>query len=721
VAKQKTKKRAPLLAAMAAATGIATLAIALILFDPFPVRALRDLVFDSYQRFSPRAYDPATPVRVVAIDEPSLARLGQWPWARETLATIIDNLAQAKAAAISLDVLFAEYERSPGYERNPSDSSAPARTSPGDEKLAAAMAKASVVIGQALSDQGPSPVVKPGFAYAGDNPLVFAPRYGGSIRPLPEFIAVAKGVGALNWVPDRDLVVRRVPTLFAVDGKLVPTFAIETLRVAQDASSLLVKASNASGETGFGAETGITALRIGAITAATDRDGSLRVRYAGTHPQRRISAIDIYDGKFDVAAVEGSIILIGATAAALSDIRATPLEGAVPGIDIHAEVIEHLLTGASLTRPDWAPGAEALAVLAGCLAAAFAAVRFSPLFGASIMLFMVEAVIGGSMMLFLKQDRLLDPTMPTLATGLAYAVAAVGALRRSQREGREIRDAFGRYVSPDVVAALGTDPSKLALGGQMRDITVLFSDVRGFTARSETLSAEEVVSFLNAIHTPMTEEVLSSGGTLDKFIGDGLMAFWNAPLETRDHVRKSLRCAMAMQKALGPVDAEMASSSNMAGQDHKPLAIGIGIHTGQACVGNLGSIRRFDYSAVGDTVNMAARIEQSSKTYGVPIIVSQAMTEAAPDFAYFVIDSEKLRGRSSETQLFALHGGPEAITPEFISFRDCHEAAFAAVQCHAPTALELISRCELDPIGQNFPKLYAIYRARVLDGGEHKP
>lgn len=560
------RRRLPLGSTLAAAGALGMVLAGLVLYDPFPLRALRDLVFDSYQRLSPRPYDPAVPVRVVAIDERSLAAYGQWPWPRETLARLTERLSEAKAAAIAFDVLFAEYERTPGAT---AASTSPA---PGDEHLARALAAAPTVIGQALSEQGASPVVKPGFAFAGDDPALFTPRYGGAVRPLPLFAEAAKGVGALNWVPDRDLVVRRVPTLFAAGERLAPTFAVEALRVAQGATSLVVRASNASGETAFGAQTGISALRIGAVTAATDQDGSLRVRYAGTHRERRLSAVDVIEGHADPAGLEGAIVLIGATAAALGDIRATPLEGAVPGIDIHAEVLEHLLTGASLARPDWAQGLEAFAACLGAILAALAAARTTPLLGAGVTLALLEGAVGGSLFAFLAQDRLIDPTLPGLSVVLSYAATSVLALRRSQRESREIRDAFGRYVSPEVVATLTADPTRLALGGQMRDITVLFSDVRGFTSRSETLSAEEVVAFLNAIHTPMTEEVLISGGTLDKFIGDGLMAFWNAPLDTPDHVRKALACALAMQAALGPVDAAMAAEAKAAGRAHLPWA-----------------------------------------------------------------------------------------------------------------------------------------------------
>ncbi|MFL5077642.1 MAG: CHASE2 domain-containing protein [Microvirga sp.] len=285
------------------------------LWEPFGVRALRDLEFDAFQRWSPRAYDPESPVRIVAIDDESLRRLGQWPWPRTRVAELINNLSGAGAATIVLDVLFSEPERTPD-----------GKESSGDKELADAIAKGRVVLGMAFADQGTRPTVKAGFATAGDDPRPFLPRFTGSILPLDAFRERATGLGAMNFIPDRDLVVRELPTLFNVAGELVPSLAVEAMRVAQGASTFVVRATNASGDKTFGEKTGITSIKIGGIETLTGPNGAIRIRYAGTRPEREIAAWKILAGELDPKLLDGAIVLIGATASALYDLRATPLE-----------------------------------------------------------------------------------------------------------------------------------------------------------------------------------------------------------------------------------------------------------------------------------------------------------------------------------------------------------------------------------------------------------
>ncbi|WP_019402688.1 CHASE2 domain-containing protein [Chelatococcus sp. GW1] len=672
---------------------------ALILSAPMPVRAVRDITFDSYQRLSPRPYDPTPPVRIVDIDDDSLARLGQWPWPRARLAAIVDRLQAAGAAAVAFDILLSEPERTGGPE------------APGDERLAEAVASAPVVMSLTLTNApGETPLApKAGFATAGDDPLNFVPRFPGVIPPLPLFTKPAAGLGALNWVPDRDLVVRRVPTLMALGDALVPSLASEALRVAQGASTILVRASNASGETAFGRQTGIAAVRIGDATIATEADGALRIHYAGTRPERRLAAWRLLDGSADTAALSGAIVLVGTSAAALADVRATPLEAAVPGVDIHAEFIEHVLSGARLMRPDYAPGIEVAALLTFSALAAALALRVRPLVSALGFLGLAATVAAASWLAFSRWAMLIDPVWPLAGTAASFATAIAIALRRTEAERRWIRQAFARYLSPEVVAALAREPGRLALGGEIRPITVLFADIRGFTSRAERLDAREVVTFLNTVHTPLTDEVMRHGGTIDKFLGDGLMAFWNAPLDVPDHVAKALKAALAMQAAIGRLAPTLAQ------EGLPPLAVGIGIHTGPACVGNLGSRHRFDYSAVGDTVNAAARIEQTSKVYGEPILVSGEVVAAAPAFTFVLVDEVRLRGRGEATRLYALVSGPDGKDAGFDDFRRQHDAAIAAAINGRTSAQELLEEVSRSPAGARHARLYAYHRTRLAE------
>jgi adenylate cyclase len=660
------------------------------LSEPFGVRALRDLEFDAFQRWSPRLYDQASPVKVIAIDDESISRLGQWPWPREVFADLVQKLSEAGAATTVLDVLFSEPERT----------AQAGVLSAGDQKLSEAIAAGRVVLGMPLSDPGAEPEVKAGFAIAGDSPQAFLPRFSGAIMPLKSMRDDALGLAAMNFIPDRDLVVRELPTTFNVNGRLVPSIAAEALRVAQDASTFVIRSSSASGDTEFGERSGVTAIKIGALESPTGRSGSIRIRYAGARAEREIPAWKILAGEVSPDAIEGKIVLIGATASALYDLRATPLDNAVPGVHIHAEMIESMLAGAQVTRPDFMRGLETLLVLIGGLFAIAAASRLPPLAGSMVTLALMVGFIVVSAVAFTRLQQLFDPLWPGAAALGSFGIAAVTVLRRTERERREVRNAFAHYLSPELVEALARDPSRLVLGGQTRLITVLFSDIRGFTARSENLSAENVVSFLNSIHTPLTQHVLDTNGTLDKYIGDGMMAFWNAPIEVPDHVRAALRAALRMQKTIEEMNADASHPPN------DRLSIGIGIHTGPACVGNVGSQQRFDYSAIGDTVNSAARIEPICKDMKVGILVSSAVAEAAPDFAMLFAGRMILRGRQQEVGLYILHGDESAVTAEFQQFRKQHDTAVELCRRNDPLGVAMVGECRRHALGALYKGFY---------------
>ena len=701
---------------IAAALLPALVCAALALQSAAPLAAFRDLVFDHYVRARPRPYDPAIAVRVIDIDDESLNRFGQWPWPRPLLAQLTDQLHAAGAAAIAFDILMAEPDRfspeqlaahlPPSPQRTTLETLAASAGQTHDAIFAASLANEATIVALVgtRTPSGPVPTTH-GFAFAGDRPHGFLPQMRGAILPLPAFIEPSAGLAALNFFPDRDLVVRRVPTLMMIGDKPVPGLALEALRVAQRASTFIVKSSNASGETAFGASTGIISVKTGDIEIAAERDGAVRIHYAGTQPQRRIPAWALLSGTIPAEDVRGTIVFIGSSAAGM-DIRATPLEAAVPGIDVHAEFAEHVLSGATLVRPDYANGLEAFAALAAGLIAAFLvlALRAGP--GAAAALIITGGIGAASWFAFSRAGLLFDPVLPSLALLGGFGLATVLAYRTTEKDRARIRDAFGRYVSPDVIARLGSDPSRLSLGGENRDVTVLFTDIRNFTARAEKLPAQQVVQFLNAVHTPTTNAVMRRQGTIDKYTGDGLMAFWNAPLDDSDHVRNALRAALDMVTVI-PTITLPATLQPLA-----DLHIGIGIHTGQACAGNLGSDVRFDYSIVGDTVNSAARLEPLSKRYGVSIIVSDAVVQAAPDFAFVKLDDVTLRGRENAMAVHALIGNETvAMRDDFKDFCTRHETARLALQRGDAEAGELIAALR----GSDYARLLDDYYAGLLN------
>ncbi|MBI1238793.1 MAG: CHASE2 domain-containing protein [Alphaproteobacteria bacterium] len=633
--------------------------------DPYFLKALRFIGFDQWQRLSPLEAPEADAVRIVDVDEASLARFGQWPWPRSTLADMVETLRRNGAAAIAFDVVFAEPDRTSleqvlaGLPPEQAAALAPvvAGWTPKDQRFAAAIGAAPVVLAETLTHVEGSGAPFPGkaaFAVAGDDPLPFLRGFSGHTGNLPEFTAAATGLGAINWIPDRDQVVRRVPLLFRAGDVIAPSLAAEALRVAQGASTYVIKASNASGEEAYGQASGVNHVRIGAVDVRTDADAGIWLRYRLVRPVDLVPAWQVLAGEVPRSEIEGRIILIGTSAAGLVDLRATPLEETVPGVAIHQQIIEHLLTGQGLTRPDYAAALEltALAVLGAGLAALF------PLVSAQMAAFSglvaISALNLAAWLLFSRSGVLLDPLYPSLCVFLLGTSASFYLYRRTEVQRQEIRRAFGQYVSPAVVQQLIAQPERLSLGGEVRPLTLLFSDVRGFTKISEGLTAAELTRFINELFTPLSDVVMGHAGTIDKYIGDAIMAFWNAPLDDENHARHALQAGEAMLHKVAELNRRWGEEAKRAGRDFRPVSLGIGINTGECCVGNLGSVQRFDYSAIGDEVNVASRFESLTKQYGVPLLTGEATQSQAGDLPLLEIDLVRVKGRERPSRIFTL-------------------------------------------------------------------
>ena len=655
--------------------------------QPDLVADLGNGVFDRFQRLDPASFDPNAPVRVVAIDERSLAELGQWPWPRAKLAELTDRLREKGAAAIAFDVVFAEPDRFnpaslaallPSGGETAALAEKLAQAPSNDALFAAALSRAPSVLGLSLlaagraAPPGPEKVApKAGFATAGDDATSFLPAFGGLAAPLPPLAEAASGLGAINWLPDRDQVVRRIPLVARLGERLYPSLSLEALRVASGASTILIRASNASGQHDFGADTGVNALRVGDVTIATDAHGAIRPRFSPSDARRLISIAALLRGEVADDEIRSRIILVGPTAAGLGDIRATPLEAAAPGVEIHAQIIEQMLAGGLLARPDWAPGAEMVGALALALLAAFALPMLSPLAGAAVGALAIVGLFGGAFLAFTRSSLLLDPVEPALAVGWQTLTGLFALWRAEIAARRHIQTAFGKYLSPVVVERLAEQTEQLALGGETRELTVMFADLRDFTSLSEGRGAQEITGLINAFLTPMTEAILAAEGTIDKYVGDAIMAFWNAPLEIPDHPRRAVAAALAMRAALEDLNRARDASA--------PLRMGIGLNLGPCSVGNMGSARRFDYSALGDNVNLASRLEGASKAYGVDILVAQALAERAPDAAWLDLGGLKVKGRAAPVGVCALAGDDAfAATAAFKAWRQEHASMLTA-------------------------------------------
>ncbi|HET7715083.1 MAG TPA: adenylate/guanylate cyclase domain-containing protein [Bauldia sp.] len=705
-------------------------ATALRVLDPFFLQALRLIAFDSYQRLEPEAYDPAMPVRVVDIDEESLARVGQWPWPRTTIAQLVDRLAAQGAAAIAFDILFAEPDQTSPEQflaRLPPEEAASlgpllAGRVSHDSVLADAIGRAPTVLAAALTAR-PSGVplpAKAGFAVAGDDPLPFMPRFAGSSSNLPILDEKASGIGAINWIPDRDQVVRRISIVYGLGDRFVPALFAEALRVAQGASTYILKSSNASGESAFGRETGLNNIKWGAIETPTDADGAIWLQFRHSNPAAFIPAWKVLSGENDPGEVAGVILLVGTSAPGLNDLRATPLDAALPGVEIHAQAIEHILSGRTLSRPDYAPAVEVLLVLLVGAALGVVLPRVSAgsaaLLGSSIIL----AIFVGGWLAYDRLHILIDPSYPALAIAFLVAVATLYVYRRVEQQRSQVRLAFSHYVAPAVVDELIAHPERLELGGEVRELTILFCDVRNFTSISETLTAHELTHFINSLLTPLTDIILKRRGTIDKYMGDAIMAFWNAPLDDPAHAGNACAAAVEIAERMRDLNDAWRREAEEKGRRYVPVAVGIGINSGNCCVGNLGSSQRFDYSAIGDDVNVASRLEGLSKQYGVTIVVGETTAAQVKD-SLLELDLIKVKGRTAPSRLYTMTAALGATEMALAKLMPLHAAMLAAYRDRSWDRAEaLIAECRAIGVAA-LGKLYDVYQSRIEFWRESPP
>jgi adenylate cyclase len=677
------------------------------ILDPAFLQNMRLKSFDLYQQLKPREYKPV-PVRFIDLDDESLARLGQWPWPRTRVAALVERLKQAGAAAIALDIVFSEPDRtSPRqivelWPETPETETLRRTISvlpDHDEVLAQAIGDAkNVVVGFAATGEagaGATPTLKAGMSWAGDSPMEFVHDYAGAVVSLPGIDAAGTGTAALSMSSEHDGILRRLPLLINYNETLYPTLSAESLRVAQGAANYLIKSSGASGVISFGARTGIIAVRVGRFTVPTDNEGRVWLYDSGLVPERRLAAWRVMAGEFEPGLIAGNIVVVGTSAAGLEDLHSTPLAATMSGSEAQLQVIEQMLTGEFLQRPDWARGAEMTMLVLIGLVVTIATARLGAGLSATITAGMLAGGLGLSWYLYTNEGFLLDPIYPAVTSVTVYLGASLMAYLRTEHERKHIREAFSHYMSPVMVERLADHPDQLRLGGEIRELTLLFSDLRGFTSISEKYDAEQLTSLVNRFLTPMTEVTLNHGGTVDKYMGDAMMAFWNAPLDDADHARSAALAALELRQCLAPLNEELEAEARERGIAFIPLKIGIGVNTGDACVGNMGSEQRFDYSALGDEVNLASRLEGMSKQYGVDIVISGSTRDHLPDFTVLELDRVRVVGKTVPVTVHTLLSDETlGQDPEFQAGRESHDAMLQAYRAQEwDRAAELVVEC----------------------------
>jgi adenylate cyclase len=724
--------------------------------DPAPIQYLRNVTFDTYQRLKPRIYNPDLPVRIAAIDEQSLKKFGQWPWPRTTMAMLINRLNDLGAAVVGLDIMFIEADRSSPeqiLEQLPDSPDLDSvrqvleKLPDNDSYLASAFRRLPAVLDFALTDQDPGraqekPSPIGGFVVAGasNDDLSFINQLDYIVTPMSQLTAAAKGVGAANAVPDSDGVYRRIPLVFSYRNmphakvpteKLVPSLSAEILRVAAGETTYLLRTGGATTTETLGTllrQEGVGVMRIGkSFTVPTTKDGSILLYDTGHQEQRIFSLADIMKPGFDRSLVDGRIILIGATVEGLNDRKPSPISPAMPGVELHAQAIEqalatNLLQERPLVRPYWASTLETIFLFVIGLGMIFMIRRRGALAGLLLSLITILIAISGSWHLFSVLRFQVDPIYPSAIIFLIFVTGTMINFLRTEGERRQIRSDFSLYLSPVMVDRLIQNPERGALGGEIRDLTIMFSDIRGFTKISESLDPQALTQLMNRYLTPMTDIVQRHHGTIDKYIGDCIMAFWNAPLDVPQHGREAILTAFDMRSALKKLNDEIQAEASRSGVSIPELHAGIGLNTGPGCVGNMGSEQRKTYTVLGDSVNTASRLEALSAAYGVDLVIGHETAAAAPDFALLELDQVRVKGKQLPVRIFTALGDAEvAASNSFRELRSRHIALLGAYrQCDWDLATAALVACR-DGVPEILEGLYDLYERRIAEFRQQPP
>jgi len=631
------------------ATGVAGLVFMLYFWAPGFLKTVETKLYDLHFTLrGPR--DPGDQVVVVAVDEKSLATLGRWPWSRSLQADLVTALTDAGAKVIALDIILSEPEV-PGELRAVDRISARfralglpplggagqalqqeldtlVRDADRDGRLEAALRRSGRTvlpivfeIKPGVPTSAPEPSGSPfpsalvSFRHYDARGLYPPPSSIQAEAPIPRLAAAARELGHVNMVPDADGTTRWEALIFEYHGYYYPSLGVQAVRAALGVDAAGLKLD-------FG-----HTLEVGAIKIPLDPRNRMLIDYAGTNGTvRTLSAVDVLAGRVAPDAVRGRIVFVGTSAAGTHDLRVTPVSPAFPGVEKHANVAANILTGYFLQRPDWVELLETFGILFWPALLAWLVPRLRPMLSALSVLLLGCMFFGAVHLAFLG-GLWLPLVYPSLAMALTFVGITLYRLFAEERQRLWIKRAFQRFVSPEVVQRLVDNPGALQFGGEVRTLTVLFTDIRDFTTYTERHPPQEVVHTLREYLTCMAGQVISHQGTLDKFIGDAVMAIFGAPVALPDHAERACRAALAMIAEMETLQAKWVA------EGREPFRMGIGINTGEMVVGNLGSEQLFDYTVVGDGVNLGARLESLNKEYETkkPIIISDSTYEAARD------------------------------------------------------------------------------------------
>ena len=591
---------------------ITLLVIVSVLFSgPIFVESIKLRYFDT---LITKQKETVNNIYTVNIDEAALDSYGQWPFKRDQYANLIAQLYAHNAGLVVWNIMMPEADRLGG-----------------DKALAETLKDHPVILANAPSQVSKNKAKKPGSAVIGAENIKTLQNYPGVIANIPLLEDAAVGVGMINTLPEIDGVNRRLPLFLSYNNEVYPSLPLEVLRVMSGDSTFQVKLN----------ENGVEKMRIPSFRPiATDSLGQIWVDWS--QKANQVSAINL-PKDFNKA-----IVIVGTSAAGIGNPVSTSL-GSVWPQDMQAAVIGTLVNNVNIERPDWAPGAELLTLILISLIILFLSRWVYVGLGVGVVL--LVSIVPVSMYLFDIYKILFDAVVPVTGGVLvmlhAYGVKFISEFLQKQ----QIKKQFGTYLSPAMVEKLQKDPSLLKLGGETRELSIMFTDVRGFTTISEHYGkdVQGLTQIMNRYMTAMTAKIIENEGTLDKYIGDAQMAFWNAPLDDKDHAINAVKTGLVMLEDLDEFNKEIAHENIPA------FGMGLGINTGDVVVGNMGSVQRFDYTCLGDSVNLASRLEGQSKNYGVRIVLGPKTAEYVKDvYPVIEMDCIAVKGKTEGVKIYTV-------------------------------------------------------------------
>ena len=612
------------------------------------VKTLRYKTWDYFQQIHPRDVISDS-VTVVNITEEDIKKYGQWPWPRHVMAMLHAKIGDAGAVLINYNILFAEPDRMSGVEYLKSMP----MSNELREELGKTLLDTDAVFSTVLRESGRAVIMmsvknQTGVELPSTTQIIekgnvkpWLYEYLGIVSPTQKISAGVSGMGVNVTSPEPDAVVRKMPVLIRINGKIYPSMILENVRLLNGSKRIKVIAKE------HGIDEVLVSKKAG---IPVNHHAEMYINYAEPEKYIQMSASEIFSGEFNENKIKGRIVVIGMDAAGLSVLKYTP-HGLTTDQMISAQALDTLLTGKYLYRTPQADTYEIIFMALLGLLMIILVPRVSVLFSVPLLLVVTGGISYASFMAYANKGWLIDPSFAVLFIFLIWSHGTYNNFATQSRLRKQIKKQFEHYLDPGMVKKLQKDPSLLKLGGETREMTFLFSDIRGFTPISEQYKGnpEGLTKLINRFLTRMTDVIIANGGTIDKFMGDCIMAFWNAPIHNSKHRELAIKSAIEMTKELADLNM------NLQAEGLPKINIGIGINTGEALVGNMGSEQRFDYSVIGDAVNLASRLESSSKTLGKTIVIGEATRHTIEtSYPFDYIDSITVKGKTEKIKVYTI-------------------------------------------------------------------